>query len=77
MLAFAGARDAIGAAEVDLALDFTSDGGATADDVLRLSREAARWRGTPEEQWPTVPRPGAVYIRVAPKRLISWDYARP
>jgi molybdopterin converting factor small subunit len=37
MLAFAGARDAIGAAEVDLALDLTLDGGATADDVLRLA----------------------------------------
>lgn len=49
----------------------------SADDVLRLSREAARWRGTAEEQWPTEPRPGAVYIRVTPKRMISWDYARP
>lgn len=33
MLAFAGARDAIGAPEVDLALE----PGATADDVLRLA----------------------------------------
>jgi len=37
MLAFAGARDAVGAAEVDLALDVASGRGATAADVLRLA----------------------------------------
>ena len=46
------------------------------DDLLRLSREAARLRGTPEDQLPTEARPGAAYIRVTPKRIISWDYSR-
>lgn len=46
------------------------------DDLLRLGREAARRRGTPEEQLPTEPRPGAVYICVRPARFISWDYSR-
>jgi nitroimidazol reductase NimA-like FMN-containing flavoprotein (pyridoxamine 5'-phosphate oxidase superfamily) len=43
---------------------------------LRLAREAARWRGMPEDQWPKEPRPGAVYIRIEPLRYISWDYSR-
>jgi hypothetical protein len=47
------------------------------DEVLRLSREAARLRGAPPEQWPSEPRPGAAYIRVRPHRTISWDYAKP
>jgi nitroimidazol reductase NimA-like FMN-containing flavoprotein (pyridoxamine 5'-phosphate oxidase superfamily) len=47
------------------------------DDLLRLGREAARWRGVPEEQWPTEARPGAAYIRVTPVKLISWDYGQP
>ncbi len=37
LLAFAGARDAVGAGEVDLALDETATDPATADDVLRLA----------------------------------------
>lgn len=38
MLAFAGARDAIGAAEVDLTIDDPPSGpGPTAADVLRLA----------------------------------------
>ena len=45
-------------------------------EFLRLSREAARWRGTPEDQWPTEARPGAAYIRVTPKKYISWDYGK-
>ena len=45
-------------------------------EFLRLSREAARWRGTPEDQWPTEARPGAAYIRVTPKKYISWDYSK-
>jgi PPOX class probable F420-dependent enzyme len=45
-------------------------------DVLRLSREAARLRGTPESELPSEPRPGAAYIRVTPHRTISWDYSR-
>jgi nitroimidazol reductase NimA-like FMN-containing flavoprotein (pyridoxamine 5'-phosphate oxidase superfamily) len=47
------------------------------DDLLRLGREAARWRGVPEEQWPKEARIGAAYIRVRPTKMISWDYARP
>ncbi len=50
---------------------FTSD-----DDILRLSREAARVRGVPEEQLPSEARPGAAYIRVQPRKIISWDYSR-
>ena len=44
--------------------------------MLRLGREAARWRGVPEAQWPTEARPGAAYIRVTPRKMISWDYSR-
>jgi general stress protein 26 len=47
------------------------------EDLLRLGREAARWRGVPEEQWPKEARPGAAYIRVTPEKMISWDYSRP
>jgi hypothetical protein len=46
------------------------------EDLLRLGREAARKRGVPEEQLPTEPRPGAAYIRIGPRRVISWDYSR-
>ncbi len=45
-------------------------------EFLRLSREAARLRGAPEDQWPTEPRPGAAYIRIQPKKYITWDYAK-
>ncbi len=45
-------------------------------DTLRLGREAAKLRGAPEAQLPTEPRPGSAYIRVVPKRMISWDYSR-
>lgn len=45
-------------------------------ELLRLAREGARRRGTPEDQLPTEPSPGAAYIRVTPKKYISWDYAR-
>ncbi len=43
-------------------------------EALQLSREGARARGVPESEWPTAPRPGAAYIRVAPVRTVSWDY---
>ena len=46
------------------------------DNILRLSREAARLRGVPDDQLPQEPRPGAAYIRVEPRRVISWDYGR-
>ena len=48
----------------------------TPDDLLRLSREAARQRGVPDDQLPTVPRPGSAYIGVRPVKIISWDYAK-
>jgi nitroimidazol reductase NimA-like FMN-containing flavoprotein (pyridoxamine 5'-phosphate oxidase superfamily) len=47
-----------------------------AENVLRLSREAARRRGVADHELPQEPRPGAAYIRVEPKRIISWDYGR-
>ncbi len=46
------------------------------DDVLRLMRAAARQRGAPDDQLPTEPRPGLAYIRIRPRRLVSWDYSR-
>ena len=45
-------------------------------ELLPLTREAARQRGTPEEELPTESRPGIAYIRVRPHRFISWDYSR-
>ncbi len=45
-------------------------------DTLRLGREAATLRGVAEDDLPTEARPGAAYIRVRPKRMISWDYSR-
>ena len=46
------------------------------DEVLPLMREGAKQRGTPEDQLPTEARPGVAYIRVTPRRFISWDYSR-
>ena len=46
------------------------------DELVRLSREAMRRRGVPEAQLPTAPPTGAAYIRVQPKKYISWDYSR-
>ena len=48
------------------------------DDVerLELMREAARQRGTAEDELPAEPSDGGVYIRVRRHRVISWDYAR-
>ena len=48
----------------------------TPDEVLRLMREAARLRGTPEDQLPTEARPSAAYIRVVRRKVISWDYGK-
>lgn len=44
---------------------------------LPLLRESMKRRGVPEEQLPTEARPGAAYIRVLPRKVISWDYAKP
>ena len=49
---------------------------ADPDNILRLSREAARLRGVAEDALPQSPRPGAAYIRVEPRRIISWDYGK-
>jgi nitroimidazol reductase NimA-like FMN-containing flavoprotein (pyridoxamine 5'-phosphate oxidase superfamily) len=46
------------------------------EEVLRLSRAAARLRETPDAELPSESRPGAVYIRVTPRHTISWDYSR-
>ncbi len=48
----------------------------TPDELLELTREAARRRGAPEAALPTSPPPGAAYIKVDPTRVISWDYSR-
>ena len=49
------------------------DGGA---EALELARAGARARGAPESELPTEPRPGSAYIRVTPRRWISWDYSK-
>jgi nitroimidazol reductase NimA-like FMN-containing flavoprotein (pyridoxamine 5'-phosphate oxidase superfamily) len=46
------------------------------DELLELTREGARQRGTPEAELPTEPRPGGAYIRVTPRRWITWDYSK-
>jgi nitroimidazol reductase NimA-like FMN-containing flavoprotein (pyridoxamine 5'-phosphate oxidase superfamily) len=46
------------------------------ENTLRLSRAAARLRGVTEEALPQEPRPGVAYIKVTPRRIISWDYSR-
>ena len=45
------------------------------DELLHYARAAARLRGTPDDQLPTEPRPGAAYIKVSPHRVRSWDYS--
>ncbi|MGE0599163.1 MAG: pyridoxamine 5'-phosphate oxidase family protein [Dehalococcoidia bacterium] len=44
---------------------------------LPIMRESMRQRGTPEDQLPKEPRPGAAYIHIVPKKIISWDYSKP
>ncbi|MGH6914239.1 MAG: pyridoxamine 5'-phosphate oxidase family protein [Geminicoccales bacterium] len=44
--------------------------------VLELMREAARRRGTAEDALPKEARPGIAYIRIRPRKFISWDYTR-
>ena len=46
------------------------------ENALRLSRAAAQLRGVEEEALPQEPRPGVAYIKVEPRRVISWDYSR-
>lgn len=45
-------------------------------EQLPLLRHSMALRGTPEAQLPTEARPGAAYIRVKPRKVISWDYAK-
>ncbi len=45
-------------------------------EALKLMRASAKHRGTPEDELPTEPRPGIAYIRIKPKKYISWDYGR-
>ncbi len=45
-------------------------------EVLELSREGMRQRGTPEADLPTEVRAGSAYIRVRPRTLTSWDNTR-
>ena len=44
-------------------------------ELLRVARAAARSRGVAEDELPSEPPKNAVYIRVVPKRIISWDYS--
>ena len=44
-------------------------------EALHYAREAARLRGVPEHEYPTELRQDAVYIKVTPQRLRSWDYS--
>ncbi len=46
------------------------------EEALKLMRASAKHRGTPEADLPTEPRPGIAYIRITPKKYISWDYSR-
>ena len=45
------------------------------EETLHYAREAARLRGVLEQDLPTEPREGAVYIKVSPARFRSWDYS--
>jgi nitroimidazol reductase NimA-like FMN-containing flavoprotein (pyridoxamine 5'-phosphate oxidase superfamily) len=47
-----------------------------AETVLRLRREAARLRGVPDAELPQEAPEGIAYIKVEPRRVISWDYGR-
>ena len=45
-------------------------------ETLKLTRESAKQRGTPEADLPTEARPGVAYIRITPKKYVSWDYSK-
>lgn len=42
---------------------------------LRFMREGARRRGVPEDQLPTEASPGAAYLEVEIRKIVSWDYS--
>jgi nitroimidazol reductase NimA-like FMN-containing flavoprotein (pyridoxamine 5'-phosphate oxidase superfamily) len=44
--------------------------------TLELMRQSMRARGASEEQLPKEPRPHIAYIKITPRRYISWDYSR-
>lgn len=46
------------------------------DETLPISRAQARARGVPDADLPSAPRTGTAYIRVTPRRFITWDYGR-
>jgi nitroimidazol reductase NimA-like FMN-containing flavoprotein (pyridoxamine 5'-phosphate oxidase superfamily) len=46
------------------------------ENILRLSRAAARRRGVADDALPQAPRSGVAYIKVAPQCIISWDYSQ-
>jgi hypothetical protein len=43
---------------------------------LELMQAAAAARGVAEADLPSEVTPGGAYIRVRPRRFISWDYAK-
>ncbi len=46
------------------------------EERLKISRLAAKLRGTPEDEWPTTASAGAVFIKVESPRVTSWDYSK-
>ncbi len=47
-----------------------------ASEVLTLMRASMKQRGAPEDQLPPEARPGVAYIKITPRRYVSWDYSR-
>lgn len=45
--------------------------------VVELQREAARKRGTPEDQLPTENRGGRPLLKITPRKIASWDNSKP
>jgi hypothetical protein len=45
-------------------------------EVLPLLRESMRQRGVAESELPVEARPGVAYIKITPRRYVSWDYSR-
>ena len=43
-------------------------------DRLAISQLAARQRGVTETDLPKIVRPGSVYLKAEPVKIISWDY---
>ncbi|MEM7404307.1 MAG: pyridoxamine 5'-phosphate oxidase family protein [Pseudomonadota bacterium] len=46
------------------------------DEVLHCMRLGATARGVPEAELPVEARPGSVFIRFTPTKVISWDYGK-